>query len=79
MVGRGGQFPLSANALSGKRCTKWAIFPTIYSIPEEKLEIFEKYLLSFSILIIVVSIVVVFFGRPKLDGIGNSETKLDRV
>ena len=54
-VGWGGQFPLSENALSRwvflnnlhyvvKRCTECAIFPKIYSIPEEKLEIFEKYL-----------------------------------
>ena len=44
LVSRGGQFPLSKNALSGwvllnklhllvKRCTKWAIFSQIYSIP----------------------------------------------
>ena len=44
VVGWGGQFPLSENALSGwellnnlhevvKRCTKWALFPKIYSFP----------------------------------------------
>ena len=45
-----------------KRCTKWAVFAKIYSIPGEKLEIFGNTwkIPSFSILIVVVFRVVVF-------------------
>ena len=72
VVGRGVQFPLSENALSG-----WMLLNNLH-LKWSKDALNGQYFLNFT------RFMLFYFGRPSktssnLDGIGNSVTKLDRV